>query len=382
MIDKLFYNIYEKGALSVICSLNREVHCVVTSPPYFQKRTYGKSDEEIGKEKEVQTYLINLVEIFNSIQLHPSGSIWVNIGDKRDHNSGLMMIPERFALLMKESDWRLVDSVIWAKVVVEDDGSTIGNCNPEPAPGRLNANGYEYLYRFVRGNKDIWSDTSSVRIPRRNGDPSSRYLPEKLMSIHSAVDGRNLSNVWRTNMGQTSEKHYAVYSKSLVERPVAMTCPMFVCSQCGFIRTRIENMVEYDEERRPAPKNHMNIFGKSGIEQPKSKRVFGKYNSINEYDPAKSKDIGGRCDIGREYIPRKPQTVGWSDCGHDAYTPGIVLDPFCGSGTTGEVALKLGRSFIGVDLYQEFAETSIGRCERVLNELKNNELPDPFKSFQ
>jgi DNA modification methylase len=28
----------------------------------------------------------------------------------------------------------------------------------------------------------------------------------------------------------------------------------------------------------------------------------------------------------------------------------LVLDPFIGSGTTGEVALRLGRKFLGIDL--------------------------------
>ena len=35
----------------------------------------------------------------------------------------------------------------------------------------------------------------------------------------------------------------------------------------------------------------------------------------------------------------------------------LVLDPFCGSGTVGEVALKLGRSFIGIELSAVYAET-------------------------
>lgn len=40
-----------------------------------------------------------------------------------------------------------------------------------------------------------------------------------------------------------------------------------------------------------------------------------------------------------------------------------VLDPFCGSGTTGKVALELGRNFIGTDLaYQEIAEQRIQKA--------------------
>jgi adenine-specific DNA methylase len=36
--------------------------------------------------------------------------------------------------------------------------------------------------------------------------------------------------------------------------------------------------------------------------------------------------------------------------------PCTVLDPFAGSGTTGVVALRLGRSFIGIELSPVYAE--------------------------
>ena len=46
-----------------------------------------------------------------------------------------------------------------------------------------------------------------------------------------------------------------------------------------------------------------------------------------------------------------------------------VLDPFCGSGTTGVVALRLGRSFVGIELnqtYRELARTRIGAAMPLL----------------
>ena len=41
----------------------------------------------------------------------------------------------------------------------------------------------------------------------------------------------------------------------------------------------------------------------------------------------------------------------------------LILDPFTGSSTTGIMALKLGRKFIGIDLEKEYLELSVKRFE-------------------
>ena len=43
----------------------------------------------------------------------------------------------------------------------------------------------------------------------------------------------------------------------------------------------------------------------------------------------------------------------------------IVLDPFCGSGTTGVVANRLGRNFIGIDLSEEYLQITKKRLEAI-----------------
>ena len=60
------------------------------------------------------------------------------------------------------------------------------------------------------------------------------------------------------------------------------------------------------------------------------------------------------------------ETLGWSPlcgCGSGA-TACTVIDPFCGSGTTGQVCAEEGRDFIGIELnpsYVRLAEERISR---------------------
>jgi hypothetical protein len=89
------------------------------------------------------------------------------------------------------------------------------------------------------------------------------------------------------------------------------------------------------------------------------KRGVGKYTRPEEELRTKS----GRQDTGRQYIPRKPVTVGWEP-NLPTVRRGIVFDPFTGTGTTGEVAIKLGRHFIGIELYDNYAEIAEERCRQ------------------
>jgi site-specific DNA-methyltransferase (adenine-specific) len=42
---------------------------------------------------------------------------------------------------------------------------------------------------------------------------------------------------------------------------------------------------------------------------------------------------------------------------------GIVLDPFCGTGTTNYVAWRLGKKSVGVDVAEEYLRMAAERCE-------------------
>lgn len=46
---------------------------------------------------------------------------------------------------------------------------------------------------------------------------------------------------------------------------------------------------------------------------------------------------------------------------------GTVLDPFCGTGTTLVVALRLGRNAVGIDIAKKYCDITRKRCEEVLS---------------
>lgn len=46
----------------------------------------------------------------------------------------------------------------------------------------------------------------------------------------------------------------------------------------------------------------------------------------------------------------------------------VILDPFCGSATTGVEAMQLGRKFIGIDISEEYLQISKKRLEKVAND--------------
>jgi DNA modification methylase len=58
------------------------VQCVVTSPPYFGLRDYGHPDQ-IGLEQTPAEYVAKLVDVFRQVRrvLRPDGVLWLNLGD-------------------------------------------------------------------------------------------------------------------------------------------------------------------------------------------------------------------------------------------------------------------------------------------------------------
>jgi hypothetical protein len=67
------------------------------------------------------------------------------------------------------------------------------------------------------------------------------------------------------------------------------------------------------------------------------------------------------------------------ECGAEPI-PDIVFDPFMGSGTTAQVALELGRQYLGCELNPSYAELQQQRINGVMQKQKDDESQfDLFK---
>lgn len=330
----------------------------------------------------------------------------VTVGIKNVPAKSLCLIPERFALAMVERGWILRNNIIWYKP----------NPMPESVKDRFTGT-WEYFYFFVKSStpqywinsrirqlvdkqplgirgvegidwewikhsacdgqgcnnkrcinghvksslwegRDYWFEQQfeayTEPLNRWGGDTlkhdtskTAEYKDMMNIGYSSAFRvgqpmrpnelGRNKRDVWEINTEPYPEAHFAVFPEKLVETPILAGCPSMICKKCGKAREKILT-TEYE--------------------------VAGKGN-------ANMKRKGGEKDdlVARPYETRMlaiRTSEGYTDCGCNAgFESGVVLDPFAGSGTTGAVAKRLGRKYIGIDLNPSYYKLHKKRLQAI-----------------
>ena len=65
------------------------IQCVVTSPPYWGLRNY-QMDDQLGLEDTPEEFIENMVEVFREIKrvLKDDGTLWLNLGDSYNSQTG------------------------------------------------------------------------------------------------------------------------------------------------------------------------------------------------------------------------------------------------------------------------------------------------------
>lgn len=309
------------------------VDLVVTSPPYWQKRDYGHVDQ-IGQEPTPQAFVASIMACLSEWRrvLRPTGSVFLNVGDTY-HKKSLVGIPGRIEAAAVDDGWLVRNRIIWAK----EQGM------PDPAGNRL-ANRHEYVIHLAL--KDNYY-----------------YDLHGYAEVYGA--GANPGDVWTINPERNMGKHLAPYPKELVRRAILLGCPPQVCAECGAPRRRVIQRTRQLDPTRPQAKRAMELADKAGLTDEhigaiqatgvsdagkalKVQNGTGRNSARVQTLAAEAKKVLG--GYFREFTFAKKETVGWTDCGHNAPGRGVVLDPFVGTGTALSVAAELGRDGIGVDL--------------------------------
>jgi len=319
------------------------IDCVITSPPYFQLRDYGVTGQ-LGLEAHVDEWVTNQRAVFRGVArvLKPSGSLWLNLGDSysRHHKygappKGQLLAPERLVLALTADGWLVRNKVIWAKP------------NPMPASvgDRLNTT-YEVVYFLVRSPRYFF-DLDAVREPHRSqgsrrGGSVVATRPAwagPLAGTQSGLQrsrpdglpghwlGKNPGDVWTIPTAGYRGAHFATFPPALVDKPLRATCPEAICMACG---------------------------------QPWRRQV--RLRQLGE------KIADSRDRFVRRY-PKRWETLRQvgelAPCGCGAPTrPGLVLDPFFGSGTVGVVAQRHLRDWLGIELNPDYAALAWQRLGR------------------
>jgi DNA modification methylase len=395
---------------TVLAGLPAEsVQCVVTSPPYYSLRDYGHPDQ-IGLEETPAEYVAALVDVFRQVRrvLRPDGVVWLNLGDTYarnpakgqhkpgdsgkqaylyDHGGGrasstcavvssrrytegssdggvqrgdrpgtrsvglkekdLMGIPWRVAFALQDDGWWLRRDVIWDKP----------NALPESVTDRPSGS-HEYVFLLTR-SANYYYDADAIREP--HSDVSLARLDRGRSAGHKYEDGpgdqtiandlshachpngRNKRSVWRVNTANYKGSHYATFPPDLIAPMIlAGTSERGCCPNCRAPWERITQKGEPDREwQRRCGGNADGEYHGQGTKD---------YERAGVQNPS---SVKARILAGM----RDRKTVGWRptcDCPRHEPVPCTCLDPFGGSGTVGEVATKLGRQAVLVELNPEY----------------------------
>jgi len=331
--------IVHSDALSFLQSLPDEsVHCIATSPPYFSVRDYG-IDGQIGWESSPAKFVSSLTEIFLEAKrvLRSDGTCWINIADTYsaggrggqsnvdgDHwqsikdkplsirglpPKNLCLVPQRLLIALQDSGWIVRSDIIWHKP----------SCLPESVKDRPTKS-YEHVFLIVK-SRDYWYDHEAIAEPIT--DESAKRMLRGVGENHKNIE---------------------------------------IPGQSPHTLHQPRKNRKYDGEESNIGGNGTSFNGHSGYRKSDGTLMINsKRNRRDVWTINAASFKGSHFAVFPIELVELMIRAG---CPED----GIVLDPFMGSGTTGLIARRLSRNFIGCDLNPQYVAMAE---ERIAND-------DPF----
>jgi DNA modification methylase len=379
---------------------------------------------EIGCETTFDLYLEHISEVFKAVHrvLRDDGTLWVNVGDayastskgtgghseKQDTNTGswfdgrrtqgipegykskdLLMMPARIAMRLQADGWYLRSMIPWIKRNAMPESvtdrpataceyvfllsksqtyyydryavmmKTSANTNARLSQDVMNQIGSERAHAGGKTNGRMKAVGGKVVMPdgcnKQNGSMegalaltvtarnrrNSDWFMESFQGMLTDDAGEPMAMI--VNPKGTSIKHFASYPKKLVAPIIqASTSEKGCCPICG---TPWERITEASGGSIGAGSwtNHDEKDAERGMVQ----------------NQTEAKKLTGKSDY-------KVESKGWNpicDCEVPETEPCTVLDCFGGTGTTGEVAIELGRKAVICELNPIYTEFVNQRCD-------------------
>ncbi len=308
------------------------VQCCVTSPPFWGLRDYGH-DGQLGLEKTPEEYVAKMVEVFREVLrvLRKDGTLWLNLGDS--YNS----------------------AASWGRGA---ESSTLDGGRPRG-------------WRNGSGRADGIVDERGQR--NRNGNSVAGLKPKDLVGIPWMVALALRSDGWWLRQDIIWHKPSCM-PESVTDRCTKSHEYIFLLTKSSsyyFDNEAIKEPSDYpDDDRKGRSYDHHKSAPtqeRNGI-RPHRKTMDPHANYLDSgrsaYALRNKRSVWSVSNIGyaeahfATYPPDliKPCILAGSRVGD------TVLDPFAGSGTTGMVALELGRKAVLIELNPAYVKLIEQRC--------------------
>lgn len=359
--------------LSILPTLESgTVQTCVTSPPYFGLRNYN-APGQIGLEPTVGEYVARLVEVFRAVKrvLRDNGTLWLNLGDTYaaspvgSFNGGgsyfngrdlsgiatsggvnkakasglapknLLGIPWRVAFALQDDGWILRSEIIWHKTA----------CMPESADDRPSRN-HEHI--FLLSLRPIYYyDADAIKEPK---------------ATSTIADARTNANGQRRSRGFVGQASNG--GTNLGGRPQYARA-LELASEKGLTEEHIEAIRACGMTDAGKAQETQTGFGKNTermkvLAAEAKEKLGGYYREFLTADTRNKKTVwtvGPQPFKEAHFATFPPNLI--EPCILAGSREGdTVLDPFSGAGTTGVVAVKHGRKYLGCELNPEYVEMS------------------------
>ena len=212
-------HIEQGDAATVMNHIESEsIDCIVTTPPYWRRRTQGTESISATTADEFINQLLQTMAQARRV-LKPQGSLWLNMGD--DTTDGFVQgIPWRVVLaMMDRQGWQLVNEVVWNKTTTSPQGSH----------DHLRKV-HEFMFHLVKNDDFYYNDEELRRTyglivrnddkgRKKSGKVKEQYLQPEIG--HGMVPG----DVWTIGVQRSGIAHYCVAPDMLYRLPIVATCP-------------------------------------------------------------------------------------------------------------------------------------------------------------